>query len=325
MFGTWQTITPNRHDVVMVPILWVAIALSLLVHVAALWIVWPHLHLLSTDKGQPRASSTLAVELTPRTRMPSSTPPAAPSAPAIASIAPRAPAPSARAARPQRPPPSRAPPRRPPAPPVIALDRRTGALQALPVPPPAAAPPSVAPSPPAPAPEPPKPAPPPLESDLASYVEARRRARGEETPSSAGSATNAPAAESEIERRNRIIASNLGLNRTPTFGYDPQSAGGIFQITHIGYDDAQFWFFGLDRDIGRKAKQMIDVRKGSNSDIRIAIVRKMIAIIRQNVSGDFLWSSQRMGREIPLSARPADNAELEDFIMRDVFPEARVP
>jgi hypothetical protein len=45
----------------------------------------------------------------------------------------------------------------------------------------------------------------------------------------------------------------------------------------------------------------------------------MIAIIRENESGDFVWQSKRLGRDVTLSARPGDNAGLEDFLMRDMF------
>jgi hypothetical protein len=308
----WTDPPQTRHDVVTIPILWIALLLSLLVHVAALWFAWPHLHLLATDAGNPQRESTIAVQLTPSRETPQA-PAAAPSAPAIASAAPPASPP-----RP-RPPPRPSVPKRT-TPPVIARSGEGPAM--LPPAPPVIAPPVPAPPVPEPAPEPAKPAPPPLDTDLASYVEARRRARGE---SPSDSAASAPSAESEKERLNRIVAANLGLNRTPTFGYDPKSAGGLFQITHVGYDDAEFWFLGMDRDIGRNAKQLIEVRKGANADIRIAVVRKMIEIIRQNVSGDFLWASNRQGREVRLSARAEDNAGLEDFIMRDIFPEGHAP
>jgi outer membrane biosynthesis protein TonB len=317
----WIDPPPTRHDVVEIPILWIAILLSLLVHVAALWFAWPHLHMLAPDANNPNQSSSLAVQLTPRARETPQSAPAAPSPPAVAAAPPSPPA-VAQAV----PPPRVAPPRprskpsvpRRSTPPVIA-QRRPAPLTVPPAPP-VIAPPQPEPPTPEPAPPPPpvKPQPPPLETDLASYVEARRRARGE---SPSNSSVSPSSAESDKERLNRIVAENLGLNRTPTFGYDPQSAGGIFQITHVGYDDAQFWFFGMDRDIGRKAKQLIDVRKGSNPDMRTAVVRKMIEIIRQNTSGDFLWQSQRQGRNVRLSARPEDNAGLEDFIMREVFPE----
>lgn len=163
----------------------------------------------------------------------------------------------------------------------------------------------------------------PPAQDLAAYVEARRRARGEAPASPAADAAASEARD--IARRDRIVAANLGLDRTPTFGNDPRTAGGLFQITDLGYDDARFYFFGFDRDIGRNARQLIEVRRGDNADIRIAIVRRMIGIIREKISGDFFWVSQRLGRQVTLSARPEDNAGLEDFILRDVFPDARVP
>ena len=82
-------------------------------------------------------------------------------------------------------------------------------------------------------------------------------------------------------------------------------------------------FFGFDKDIRRNARQLIEVRRGNNSDIRIAVVRRMIEIIRDSVKGDFDWISHRLGRVVTLSSRPEDNAGLEDFIMRDLFPEER--
>jgi len=161
----------------------------------------------------------------------------------------------------------------------------------------------------------------PPAQDLASYVAAQRAARGEASDSSPAETP----AESDIARRDRIVAANLGLNRTPSFGTDARNAGGLFQITELNYDDARFYFFGYDKAIGRNARQLIDVRKGSEPDIRIAIVRRMIAIIRDSVSGDFIWVSQRTGSSVTLSSRPADNAGLEAFILHDIFPEVRQP
>ncbi len=185
--------------------------------------------------------------------------------------------------------------------------RRPVAPQPAPTPPPVAAP------------APPRP---PAETDLASYIEARRRARGEPTTSAArGAAPNAPPTETDSERKDRIIASNLAASQQTTFGYDPKTGGGIFQIKRLGYEDAEFYFTGFDKEIGRRAKQLIEVRKGSNSDIRQAIVRKMIAIIRGEVEGDFSWKSERLGREVRMSARPADNAALESFLTDEFFSD----
>ena len=132
-----------------------------------------------------------------------------------------------------------------------------------------------------------------------------------------------PASETESQRKDRIIAANLAAREQPTFGFDPKSGGGVFQLTRIGYDDAEFYFTGWNKDIGRRAKQLIEVRKGNNSDIRQAIVSAMIAIIRAEVQGDFTWKSERMGRPVVMSARPSDNAALEAFLMQEFFSDPR--
>jgi hypothetical protein len=112
------------------------------------------------------------------------------------------------------------------------------------------------------------------------------------------------------------------LDRTPTFG-DDRNGGGIFRIERMGYDAAEFYFFGWNTDIRRNSKQLIEVRKGDNPDIRIAVVRRMIAIIRDREPEDFVWVSQRLGRNVTLSARQSDNAGLEDFLMQEFFDNPR--
>ena len=307
----WPSEPPRRHDVVTIPIIWIAIVLSLLVHFGALWIVLQHVRHLATDTPERGPTSALAVELVPRTR-PAVTASAAappPTQPALAATVPPA---HERLVRPRRPIVQKHAQQ-----PVIAIDKPAPRpLEPLPAPEPS------------PAPEPPAkvaPVPPAPTTDLAAYIDARRRERGEPSTSSAAASAPNAAGESDVERRNRIVAANLGLDRTPAFGHDPRNAGGIFQIKELDEDAAQFYFFGFDKDIGRNAKQLIDVRKGNNADIRIAVVRKMIAIIRDNIQGDFLWASERQGRQIRLSARPEDNAGLEDFILRDIFPGAHLP
>jgi len=293
----WRYDRSNRHDVVTIPLIWVAFVLSLLVHIAALWIMLPKLlhDLSAVDANAGKSGGALAVQLEPKS--------SAPSSPSTAS-----PPPALAQAAPPRAPPKRPAKPKPTAPPMIAMPKPDAEV-ALPKPTPPAEQPA------------PAVAPKPIEGDLASYVEARRRARGESaaSPSSAGKTESG---ESDLERRNRIVAANLGLNATPTFGYDPKSAGGIFQIEHMSYEYADFYFFGLNREIGRNTKQLIEVKRGGESDIRVAMIRKMIDIIRDNVSGDFVWLSRR--GPVTMSARLNDNAELEAFIMQDVFPDERL-
>ena len=99
----------------------------------------------------------------------------------------------------------------------------------------------------------------------------------------------------------------------------------MFEIRRMNYDDAAFEFFGWNNDMRRKASQLVEVRLGNNGDMRIAVVRKMIAIIREHSQRDFVWRSPHREDGVTLSARPADNAELESFLLRDLFDDAHQP
>ena len=292
----------RRYSVVAVPVIWLALLLSLHFHAAMLWFWLPRIPNL-TDAIEPgKAGAVLVARLAPLPK-----PLTEPQSQAVAAP-PRAPPPRAAAPSPRRPMPPTPAVRTPP-PPIVAPGMRP--IEPMPPTPP---PPVAAPAPPR----------PPAETDLASYIEARRRARGEQTITAAqGAAPNALLAETEAERLNRIVAANLAPREQPAFGYDPKTGGGVFQIKHIGYDEAEFYFIGWNKDIGRRAKQVIEVRKGSNSDIRQAIVRKMIEIIREEVQGDFNWILDRQGQTVRLSARPADNAALEEFMMQEFFAGPR--
>jgi hypothetical protein len=286
-----------RSDVVTIPIVWLTILLSLLVHLAALWMLIPDLRLLAQG-NQPRSDDLdrLQVQLAPPpARLPQPAPPRVPDVVVV-----------------PRPRPPATPPRRPaPQPPVIvAPSPAAPSVPASPVAPPA--------------PEPPR-TNPPMAGDLSSYIEARKRERGElPAPDTPGPPSNAPAAASDNGRISDAIAANLPTPQSPMDGRDRKRGGGIFEIKRLAYDDAAFEFYGWNTDMGRRTAQLIEVRKGSNSDMRIAVVRRMIAIIRQHEQGDFVWESKRLGRNLTLSARPGDTASLEEFMMQEFFEGSRV-
>jgi hypothetical protein len=301
----------SRRDVLARRALLAAFALSLALHGAALWEWLPDLKPLALDLGQaPPDDAPLTAQLrtVPREiEAPVATPRAAPAPP----------------------PPSTQPERRasPPArPPVIAAERSP---EPRIEPPPIAAPiepvpqpprvrelePSPLRAPPAPAPTPPAVA--EAYPDLSSYIAARRRARGEPA------AGPLSAAEDDNARRNRIVAANLASINAPTFGAAQRHTGGLFQITQLSEDAAEFTFFGWNRDIKRRASQRIEVRRGNHPDIRLAVIRRMIAIIREHEKEDFVWRSNRLGRDVTLSARTADNEGLEQFMLREFFEVGR--
>jgi hypothetical protein len=283
----------RASDRISVPTIWVAFALSVLFHAAGLfgWVPKVPIPFQEPKLGQP--SGTLAIRLVPPASPPTSAPPPALRPPPPPPKQRRVPAP-----RVQQPP--------APAPPVLALERPSPSPITVP-----AAPIRVPPAPSA-----PSSAPAPGE-DLASYIASRRRAR--EGPS----APPSQPAETEQERHNRTVAENLGLTNTPTFGNDPDRGGGVFQIRSMAFDIGEFAFFGWNKDINRNSLQVIEVRRGNNPNMELAIARKMISIIRERSNGDFLWQSRRLGKGVWLSARPADSAELEAFIIKELFPDPR--
>lgn len=155
--------------------------------------------------------------------------------------------------------------------------------------------------------------------DLSAFLAARRRARGE--PASPPD----PFPDDEAARRNQRIAENIGQNAPQSFGYDPRRGGGVFQIQTLEFDYCEFVFFGWRNDIRRNVKQLIEVRRGIQPNIRIAVVRKMIEIIRDNEKGSFMWQSMRLGRNVTLSARAENSAELETFLSAEFFSAASEP
>ena len=66
-------------------------------------------------------------------------------------------------------------------------------------------------------------------------------------------------------------------------------------------------------------REVIDVDAGSDGDLEIAMIRRMIELIRKHYQGNFNWESHRLGRVITLSARKEDTAGLEAFMMREFF------
>ena len=164
----------------------------------------------------------------------------------------------------------------------------------------------------------------PPATDLASYVEARRNARGESRPGEAAPQIASQAAPGAVDeddhaRANRIAAANLGMDNSPKFGSKPRTGGGVFDIRRMGFDYAEFVFYGWNKEARRNTPQLVEVRQGANPNIRIAVVRRMIAIIREHEQGDFIWESHRLGRSLTLSARQRDNAGLETFLMSEFF------
>lgn len=269
-----------RRDGVTIPAIWVAVGLSILLHVLVIsgWLPW--LRLPAFEQPMQEMTPPLTVELQPPPGPPAASPAPRVSPPPVPAREARPPAP-----RPQ--PPSAA--TKPPAEPPVLTQKE---------PAPAAAPPG----------------------DFAAMVEARRRARGDPAPPDAPPATTGTTpTEDEAARRNRIASTNINPQGPIAFGYDPSRSGGVFHIERMTSDYAEFRFVGWHIEAKRRVLYRIEVSRGNNPDIQTAVVRRVIAIIRDYEPGDFRWDSFRLGASVTLSARPRDQAALEAFLMEEFF------
>jgi hypothetical protein len=167
---------------------------------------------------------------------------------------------------------------------------------------------------PEPEPEPPRQARETEPTDISAMIAAareRRRASGV-AAQEPGENRAAPASQG-----NEIALDNIRRSTQQARGRD--GVNGLFQILHKGPRIGRFSFRGWQGGSARQWNRVIEVDAGPNGDVERAIVRKMIELIRQHHNGDFEWDSRRLGRVVPLSARPQDAASLEEFLMREFF------
>jgi outer membrane biosynthesis protein TonB len=147
--------------------------------------------------------------------------------------------------------------------------------------------------------------------DMAEYIAQRRAARESQEADAAQQNAKAVLAEngpSESEKRDARIKNNLKVG-----------TNGIFEIRHIDSSSASFSFRGWTDNAANARLEYFEVEAKSGEDVRLIMIRRMIALIRKHYQGDFDWESHRLGRTIIKSARVEDSAELEDFLMQEFF------
>lgn len=156
--------------------------------------------------------------------------------------------------------------------------------------------------------------PPPAEAtDMQAMVEMRRRARGEQPAPPSAAESDAQAA------LNRARANIMGAQGRNANG-ERNDTGGIFQVVDKTFNGADIKFRGFSSNFKRQWSQQVHVDQGLEKDIETAIVKKMIEMIRKEKPGDFVWESHRLGRNVPMSARREDEAELQAFLLQEFFP-----
>ncbi|MFZ3088158.1 MAG: hypothetical protein WA123_08870 [Methylotenera sp.] len=148
-------------------------------------------------------------------------------------------------------------------------------------------------------------------TDMASYVKARQAQRLESEAVAANVNAEAAARErgpTEAQLREDRIKRNLNYG-----------TNGIFEITSLGARNATFAFRGWTNDYSTSKRQFFEVEANNGEDVRLLMIRRMIALIREHYQGNFNWESHRLGRSVVQSARLEDNAGLEDFLMMEFF------
>ena len=294
---------PKHYDRITIRAITVAIVLSFFVHVVVLFMPW--LNDLDKEMKAPAdETGPLSVTIAQSQPRPAPTPTPQPrSEPAVQQPTPRPPQPQPRV--------QPTPPR-----PRSQIAINSGRTPPFVVPPPTVEQPptpQVAPT--------PQPVVPTTE-DFTEQLAARQRARR-----AANGGAPDEVLESDDQRANRIAKANIqAQQRSASPGQDPDQAGGIFDLRHTGVTEAEFVFNGWNRTFRRSVGQTFEVKIGNNPDIRIAVIRQMIAIIREQRPGDFEWHSHRLRKVVVMSARPADQKELETFLMKEFYaddPRAR--
>ena len=281
----WKTSDVEEKRARSMRRLYVGIGVSLLCHVL-LFVFMPRR--LETGNPPNEVASTaqgpLVVSLTPPAALTDSLPPA--------QDAPREPAPATR----RRPPVAStmmAVPKPVPQNPVVPLE--TPAPR-IPVPPDTTEPPSM--------------------MAMVDAARARRRAAEE-----ALQQYNSEIRAQENPSGGDVATANLNRNLQSLSGRGGTS--GVFQILQKGHRSGQFAFRGWTTGSRGDWKEVIEVDAGPQGDIELAMVRKMIDLIRQHYQGNFNWESHRLGRVVVLSARIEDGTGLEAFLIREFFSLGR--
>ncbi len=159
---------------------------------------------------------------------------------------------------------------------------------------------------------------PPPEQDFSAALDAARQRRQQANGMSALEPAETEASKDAAQNDNSVAMANIEFSLNRAKGKD--NVGGLFQVRKVGYRDAEFVFYGWSERSRRNSTRLITVEQGSYADIQTALIKKVIAIIREEKKGDFVWQSTYLGQPITLSAKPQDNTELEQFLMREFFP-----
>jgi hypothetical protein len=150
--------------------------------------------------------------------------------------------------------------------------------------------------------------------DMMAMLNAKRAARQAQE--------NADAQNGRQPSASDIASANISRNLA-TLSTKRDGTNGVFQVISKGTRIGQFSFNGWKTDKNNSWREVIEVDAGLLGDVELAIIKRMIELIRSHYKGDFTWESHKLGRAITLSARQEDNEGLETFMMREFFEGRR--
>lgn len=163
---------------------------------------------------------------------------------------------------------------------------------------------------------PPPPAEPAPATDMLAMLNAAREKRKAAEDSTAKE-NQAASQGSRPMSAQEIAEANIRRSMRQAAGDDGTS--GVFQVLDKSTRVGRFAFNGWKANSNRKIQQVIEVDAGLGGNVELAMVRRMIDLIREHYQGDFRWESRRMGKVITLSARKEDSAQLEAFLIKEFF------
>ncbi|WP_374520534.1 hypothetical protein [Undibacterium squillarum] len=163
---------------------------------------------------------------------------------------------------------------------------------------------------------PPPPAEPAPATDMLAMLNAAREKR-KAAEDSAAKENQAASQGSRPMSAQEIAEANIRRSMRQAAGDDGTS--GVFQVLDKSTRVGRFAFNGWKANSNRKIQQVIEVDAGLGGNVELAMVRRMIDLIREHYQGDFRWESRRMGKVITLSARKEDSAQLEAFLIKEFF------
>jgi hypothetical protein len=158
--------------------------------------------------------------------------------------------------------------------------------------------------------------------DMFTQIEAARKRRADANAQErASQAGNRSSQDDESKGANSVALANIAESLKGLNGTRRDDSGGVFELRHLGIRSAEFMFYGWNMSSRRNSTRLVTVEQGTEPDIQLAVVKKMIEIIREEKSDTFVWESHRLGKQLTLSARPEDSADLQQFLIREFFPD----